>query len=221
MKALSSPWRHDGQVTSDTLLPEDRRREVLEVAARLLAEEGPHGLSLRRIATEAGGSTQLVYTLFGGKPGLVDGLYSEGFERLAANMRAALADAPSTGDPERLVAIGRAYRDFAATEPAFFAVMFGRAVAGFTPQHTTRRRGRECTFGLLVEEVQACLDQGTLRADSAEELARLCWLTVHGLASLEAAGMAAPRTADNDPAHEVTEAFVEHVLRTPLLAHQP
>jgi AcrR family transcriptional regulator len=193
-------------------LQDVRRRDLLEAAARILAEDGPHGLSLRRVATEAGGSTQLVYTLFGGKPGLADALYAEGFERLGSAMRAALATGSERGDPERLVAVGRAYLEFAAAEPAFFAVMFGRAIAGFTPLRQTRARGRECTFGQVEAEAQACLDAGTLVAPSAVELARLCWLTVHGLASLEAAGMV--HVDDR-------EAFVEHVLRTPLIAHRP
>jgi len=191
---------------------DERRQQVLEAAARLLAEEGPHGLSLRRVAAEAGGSTQIVYTLFGGKAGLADALYAEGFDRLAATMRGALEAAPPSGDPERLVAVGRAYWSFALAEPSFFAVMFGRAIAGFTPTRLTRAQGRECTFGQVVAEVQACLDAGTLVATSADELARLCWLTVHGLASLEAAGMMAPERPD---------AFLEQVLRTPLIASRP
>jgi AcrR family transcriptional regulator len=223
MTPLSSDLPGRGDVSLATTFEEgqDRRREVLEAAARLLAEEGPHALSLRRIAAEAGGSTQIVYTLFGGKPGLADALYTEGFGRLASRMREALETAPPSGDPERLVAVGRAYRDFALAEPAFFAVMFGRAIPGFTPTRTTRSLGRECTFGQVIAEVQACLDAGTLVGrgfageDCADQLARLCWLSVHGLASLEAAGMIAPE----DPA--VVAEFVEHVLRTPLLAHRP
>lgn len=189
----------------------ERRRAVVEAAARLLAEEGPHGLSLRRIAAEAGGSTQLVYTLFGGKRGLADALYAEGFGRLSAACRAALATCPPPGDPERLMAIGRAYRAFAQAEPAFFAVMFGKAIPGFTPTTATTGHCRATTFGSLVAEVQACLDAGTLTG-SAEELARLCWVTVHGLTALEAAGM----LRADDP-----DAFVEEALRTPLLAHRP
>lgn len=192
--------------------PDPRRRQVIEAAARVLAAQGPHGLSLRRIATEAGGSTQLVYTLFGGKPGLADGLYAEGFRRLAAAMQDALTAAPALGSPERVMAVGRAYRVFAQAEPAFFSVMFGRAIAGFTPTAATRGYGRRCTFGQLVREVQACLDAGTLAGAGADDLARLCWLTVHGLTSLEAAGM----VASSDP-----EGFAERVLRAPLLAHQP
>ncbi|MCU1594427.1 MAG: transcriptional regulator, TetR family [Frankiales bacterium] len=188
----------------------DRRRLVLESAARVLAEDGPHGLSLRRISADAGGSTQLVYTLFGGKPGLADALYSEGFRRLGEAMRNGLRAAPPAGDPDRIAAIGGAYVGFAKQEPAFFSVMFGRAIPGFTPARGTTALGRECTYGQLVAEVQACLDAGTLVASSADQLARLCWLTVHGLASLEGAGML---SAD--------DAFVEQVLRTPLEAHRP
>ncbi len=191
---------------------DDRRAQVLEIAARLLAEQGPQGLSLRRVATEAGGSTQLVYTLFGGKSGLADALYAEGFSRLAARMRDALDAAPPSGDPERIVAAGRAYLAFARDEPAFFAVMFGRAITGFTPGRTTQGQCRATTFGRLVAEVQACLDAHTLVGPDARDLARLCWVTVHGLAALGAAGMLDP----DDP-----EGFVDEVLHAPLAVHRP
>ena len=191
---------------------DDRRRRVLEVAARALAEEGPHALSLRRIAAESGGSTQIVYTLFGGKPGLADALYAEGFRRLGAAMAAALDAAPPPGDPERLIALGRGYRAFALDEPAFFSVMFGRAIPGFTPARATRGVGRSATLGRVVEAAQQCLDAGTLVGADAEELARTCWVTTHGLASLEVNGMLAAEGRD---------AFAEAVLRTPLAAHLP
>lgn len=205
------------QVTSATSDLEEgstRRRQVLEAAARLLAEEGPHGLSLRRVAAEAGGSTQLIYTLFGGKPGLADALYAEGFSRLGDSMRAAADGAPPAGDPERLIALGHGYRAFARAEPAFFAVMFGRAIPGFTPLRATRTQGRHCTLGQVVIAVQECFDAGTLvgHGMSADDLARQCWLTAHGLASLEVAGLLTP----DDP-----EAFLEATLRAPLAAHLP
>jgi AcrR family transcriptional regulator len=190
----------------------DRRRRVLEVAARLLAEEGPHGLSLRRIAAEAGGSTQIVYTLFGGKPGLADALYAEGFRRLGDTMAAALDAAPPPGDPERVVALGRGYRAFALAEPAFFAVMFGRAIAGFTPARATRATGRSVTLGRVVQAAQECLDAGTLVGADAEQLARTCWAGAHGLASLEGNGMLSVDDRD---------AFAEIVLRAPLVPHLP
>lgn len=192
---------------------EPRRRAVVEVAARVLAEDGPHGLSLRRIAADAGGSTQLVYTLFGGKPGLADALYAEGFRRLGASMATALADAPPHGDPERLMALGRGYRRFALAEPAFFSVMFGRAIPGFTPARPTRAVGRELTLGLVIAAAQECLDAGTLVAPDAEQLARACWATAHGVSALEVAGLLS--------AAEDAEAVAELALRAPLDAHRP
>lgn len=62
--------------------PRDLRAATLEAAARLLAAEGPSGLSIRRIAV-AGCSTISVYHYFDGKQGLLDALYVEGFKRLS------------------------------------------------------------------------------------------------------------------------------------------
>ena len=190
--------------------PDGRRRVVDDVAARVLAEQGPHGLSLRRIAAEAGGSTQMVYTLFGGKPGLADALYAEGFRRLGDAMAASLDDAPPPGDPERLLALGRGYRAFALAEPAFFSVMFGRSIPGFSPARPTRATGRRLTLGRVVQAAQECLDAGTLEASDAEELARACWVTAHGVSALEVAGLLA-----------LDDAFADVVLRGPVDAHRP
>ncbi len=213
MTLLSSDLGKDGPVTAPEPDETDaRRRQVVEAAARVLAEDGPHGLSLRRIAAEAGASTQIVYTLFGGKPGLADALYGEGFRRLSVTMSSALDGPTPAGDPERVMALGRAYLAFAQAEPAFFAVMFGRAIAGFTPTRDTRAYGRSCTFGIVVQEVQHCLDAGTLTGGTAEDLARICWATGHGVAALESAGMLHAEHRD---------AFVEHALATPLVAHRP
>ncbi len=196
----------------DVQLPDDvRRRAVVEVAATLLFEEGPGGLSLRRIAAAAGGSTQLIYTLFGGKPGLVDALYTEGFSRLAAYTREALETGPPAGDPERLVWMGRAYCRFAREHTGFYSVMFGRAIPGFAPAPGTRSQCRQMTFGLVVEAAAACMKAGTLVATSPEELARHCWITGHGVASLEVAGLLGPATTELE----------ERALRVPLIAHRP
>ncbi|SFP82503.1 transcriptional regulator, TetR family [Geodermatophilus dictyosporus] len=190
----------------------DRRTQVVEVAARLLAEEGPHGLSLRRLATAAGGSTQLVYTLFGGKPGLADALYAEGFRRLGDAVRAALAADPApAGDPERLVTSARTYRRFAVAEPSFFSVMFGPAVPGFTPGRATREAGRERSLGLVVDAARECLDAGTLRAGDAHALAQACWTVTHGVAALRHAGLLEGDADD----------LGDSLVRTVVDAHRP
>ncbi len=167
----------------------ERRQRLVEAAVQVLAEDGPHGLSLRRIAALAGSSTQEVYTLFGGKAGLAEALYTEGFRRMSITITSALATAPPPGDPGRLIALGRAYRQFALKERAFFSVMFGRSIPGFSPPSETRAARRAETLGHVVRAADECLFAGTLIAKDAIHIARTCWVTMHGLCSLEVAGL--------------------------------
>lgn len=189
---------------------DERRRDVVQAAASLLAEHGPAGLTLRRVASEVGGSTQLVYTLFGGKPGLADALYAEGFARLARRTEQALAAAPPVGDPDRIVACGRAYCDFARDDTAFFSLMFGRSVPGFAPRAETRRAGRAATLGLLTRTVAECVGAGTLESDDVAAVAHVCWATAHGVAGLLVAGLL-----------REDDAALTEMLRVPVRAHRP
>ena len=103
---------------------------LLAAAARLLTEEGPEALSVRRVAAEAGVSAMGVYSRFGGKQGLVEALFLDGFARL----QQVLAAVPRTGDPvEDLLEGSRRYRRFALESPAAYAVMFSRAIPEFVP----------------------------------------------------------------------------------------
>jgi AcrR family transcriptional regulator len=211
MTVSSGGLSQDVPVQPGTTDDDVRRTRVVELAAQLLAEQGPHALSLRRLAAAAGGSTQLVYTLFGGKPGLADALYAEGFRRLGETMRAALSErsAPA-GDPARLVVLGHAYRRFAADEPAFFSVMFGPVIPGFTPSRSTRTASRDRSFGQVVTVARECLDAGTLQAEDALTLARACWTTTHGVSALQHAGFLDGGTDDLD-----------QVLQVVIDAHRP
>ena len=68
------------------------RRLLLDAASRLLEAEGPDALTVRRIAAAAGCSTTVLYTLFGGKAGVAEGLWREGFERLRQALEQAEGD---------------------------------------------------------------------------------------------------------------------------------
>ncbi|MFD0660124.1 TetR/AcrR family transcriptional regulator [Thermocatellispora tengchongensis] len=51
------------------------RTAILDAAIRLLADEGPAALTVRRISGDVGCSTKVIYTMFGGKDGLVEALW--------------------------------------------------------------------------------------------------------------------------------------------------
>src|SRR4051794_6770721 len=106
------------------------RQALLDTASRLLVTEGPQSLTMRRVAAEAGCSTTVLYNTFGAKNGIAEALYREGFARFSKK----LASVPHTEDPvERLIALGRAYRDNAKENPSYYGVMFGGAIPGFVP----------------------------------------------------------------------------------------
>ena len=91
---------------------------LLAAAERLVAEDGPEALSVRRVAGAVGTTTRAVYSLFGSKEGLVVALGVRAFELL----RAAIDALPATGDPAGdLVEAGVVvFRRFALQHPALF-----------------------------------------------------------------------------------------------------
>src|SRR5437763_14527964 len=91
-----------------------QRAQLLDIAVEMLEERGPAALSARSLTAAVGTSTQAVYTLFGGMPGLFEALVAEGFGRMARHITAA----PETDDPVAdFFAQGWAYVDWALAHP--------------------------------------------------------------------------------------------------------
>ncbi|WP_433256693.1 TetR/AcrR family transcriptional regulator [Streptosporangium sp. CA-135522] len=167
-----SPRRSDPQT----------RSALVDIAARLLAAEGPQALSTRRIAAEAGSSTMAVYTNFGGMSGLVREMVYEGFARLQNYFTHVTETADPVAD---MVLFGRAYRHNALTNPHLYAVMFGGAsLAGFSLDAEDRQYGRY-TLGVVVGCATRCVEAGRFRTGDAELIAHQLWTAIHGLVTLE------------------------------------
>ncbi len=157
------------------------RLRLLDAAGRLLAAEGPDALSVRRLATEVRTSTTAVYSLFGGKPGLVRALFVEAFRRFGAHLDAVV---PSDDPLADVLALARAYRASALDDPHLYAVLFGSPVPGFEPQP----QDWECaaaTFTPLLDAVRRGVEVGLLRDEDPGLIATAMWGCVHGLVSLE------------------------------------
>jgi AcrR family transcriptional regulator len=163
---------------------DDLRTRLIEAAARLLVAEGLHAVSLRRVAGEVGTSTTAIYSLLGGKEGLLRAMYVEGFQRLADH----LAAVPPHDDPlEHLVQLGYAYHQSAVDSPHLYRVMFDCPIPEFqvAPEDVELALG---TLQVLVDAVACCVDAGLL-PPPAEELAVELWAVNHGITSLAISGM--------------------------------
>ncbi len=160
------------------------RRAILDEATRLLVHEGLNALTLRRIANAVGCSTTVLYTLFGGKNGIVEALWLEGFARLWQAEEAAEAGP----DPlARLAALGWAYRSHALENPDYYRVMFGGAIPNFRPSERAVELSRE-TFRVLVDAARDCIEAGIFRREDPELVASVLWTVVHGAVSLQLNG---------------------------------
>ncbi len=161
------------------------RRRLLERAGELLSTEGPAAVSLRKIATDVNTSTTAVYSLFGGKPALLEALYDEAFNRFGAHLRAV----PVTDDPaEDLVQIGLAYRRSALADPQFYSVLYSKVVE--PTKAMSRAAGR--TFAPVIDTVRRAVEQKVFLDEEPEQIAMSMWGIAHGLVSLELNGNLPP-----------------------------
>lgn len=168
------------------------RVRLLEQAVRTLSKEGPDGLSLRKLAAQVDTSTTAVYSLFGGKPGLLNAVFDEAFGRFAQRMDAVERTDDLT---EQGLAIVAAYRGSALDEPHFYQVMFGQIGGELTPDEESVRRAT-ATFTPLVEWVRRAMDAGLLREENPKTVATTMWSVMHGLVSLELRSLLPPGSGE-------------------------
>ncbi len=184
-----------------------QRHHLLQVAIEALSSRGPQALSLRAIAQGANTSTQMIYTIFGGKDGLVLALYQEGFDRLARQLDQA-AGAPCQARKRPLaLSLAMAVRDFAHAQPMFYEIMFDRPVPDFEPPMADAMR-RQAAYELLAHGVRASLGHDCGGADPSE-VADALWQAIHGALRMELGGF----YSDEAQAQARYEATIRALLR--------
>ena len=175
---------------------------VLAVARGLLEQEGAAALSVRRLAKEVGSSVQLVYTLFGGKQGLLAALFRD------ATCRAL---EPSGNAATDLANLALAYRRFAHEHRGLYALMFGRDTPGFEPDAASRRVARR-SFAVVYEAAVRAFEASSgarRRFASAEALARAAWSATHGHVVLELASWFGPERHAEERLAETIRALAD------------
>jgi AcrR family transcriptional regulator len=160
------------------------RRNAVEAASQLLMNEGASAITVRRIAQELECSTKVIYTLFGGKDGLANELYREGFARL----RRTLGQVPRGNEPATyLAAIGQAYWDFGLANPSYYGVMFGGAIPDFTPNQLSLQ-AMSGTLADVVQAVRQFIEQGLIADGDPLIITQSLWTLLHGIVSLRLSG---------------------------------
>jgi AcrR family transcriptional regulator len=164
------------------------RGRLLERARKTLSADGPGALSLRTLARDCGTSTTAVYSLFGGKTGLLTALFDEAFRALGRQLSAVQPGEDSLDD---IVRLGLAYRRSALSDPHLFGMMFTGET--LLPAAAEARTAAGTALGPLREFVERAVQSKALRPDTDPTAASLTlWAAVHGWVSLQLRGFLPP-----------------------------
>lgn len=178
------------------------RRALLDAVAEIVREKGPEAVTLRECARRAGVSHSAAAPHFGDKRGLLTAFATEGEERLAGAMQAALAALPEGADAAaRLAATGRGYIAFARAHPAHFRLMFRSD--RIDREDGAWRAAFPQPFRLLSEAMEA-VAPGLESRDRRARLT-LAWSAVHGFCALRAEGAGKDLWTPEARAEEVAE----------------
>lgn len=158
--------------------------EIIEAATTLLAEGGAEALTARALARAVGASTKVIYNRFAGMGGVIAAVYEAAFAELAAALRTAARD---PAHENRLAAVAKAYREFAATDRARFFLMYGEAVNRLAPEPVQRISATP-----TLEIVEDIFQHRGFDPNTAKDQSRDFWAALHGIVSLEATGWFTP-----------------------------
>jgi AcrR family transcriptional regulator len=158
-------------------------REALVTATlRLIEERGPLGFTLAEAARAAGVSPAAPYRHFRGRDELIEEVAIRGFAMFAER----LEDAWNDGRPSALsafMATGRAYLDFARSNPGYYVAMFESGVAIAANPELARAADRALSvLTRAAERLAAHLPAE--RRPPAPMVANHVWAFSHGVVEL-------------------------------------
>jgi AcrR family transcriptional regulator len=203
-------WSKDGKGGSRGYHHGNLKEALVRAALALIAEKGPAGFTFADAARWAGVSPAAPYRHFRDRDELLSDVARRGFDQFEA----ALARAWNDGRPEPFAAferLGKAYLEFARTEPAYYSAMFEAGIP--LDSNPDLRKAGEQAFAVLrsaAEQLIARMPAGS--RPPALMMALHIWALSHGIASLFGRGDAARRALPMSP-EELLEAGVLVYLR--------
>jgi AcrR family transcriptional regulator len=161
----------------------ETRQRILDAAREMFVRHGYEATTMRAIARRIQYTATAIYHHFRNKDELLMELAITDFRALAG----AFQKIGQIEDPiERVRRIGEAYVDFALAHPMQYQLMFMTAHPVMEVKGITHGDPSEDAYAFLREAWVAVIATGRLRPEfrDPEELAQMCWSSVHGLLAL-------------------------------------
>lgn len=164
------------------------REDIVSAATRILERTGSEeAVTLRAVAREIGIAAPSISAHFADRAAIVDAVVAKELAALFVAMKQAAE--PVTLDPvERVIAICRAYFDYAQANPARYRTLLGRR---YLEDWEAQSRIMEETapimaacLELVADSIQACISAGVTDGSDAYTDTLILWFTVHGIISV-------------------------------------
>jgi AcrR family transcriptional regulator len=167
------------------------RESLVDAGLELARESGPEAVVLRAVTRASGVSHNAAYRHFADHQDLLNAVAERCMRRLADLMRARSAEV-RTRDPKRqaeaqLRAIGRAYAEFALSEPGLFRTAFAIRPdprSGGEPPATPKPDEELGPYELLSARLDRLVEVGQLPAERRPGAEYAAWAAVHGMSML-------------------------------------
>ncbi|MEU7882355.1 TetR-like C-terminal domain-containing protein [Microbispora bryophytorum] len=164
------------------------KEHLIASATEMFATRPRESVTIRALAAAAGTATAAVYSLFGGK----DGLVAEVRNRAVAGLYQELSSVAVSDDPlADIYALAVAYRRWGREHRHLYMVLFG-GVQSFDPSGEV---GAGDPVRPLIDTIDRALS-ASLLSGGATSIALSLWVTLHGLLTLELAGALDTATAE-------------------------
>lgn len=161
----------------------EMKDKILQSAHRLFLDKGFDRISIRNIAEAVEYSPATIYLYFKDKNEIFHALHQQGFGMLNKLFQ------PLTQIQhpfERLNEMGKAYIQFATTNPEVYELLFIRSEP---MEHLATCLDEQWlegdrAFDVLLQTVKECLQVGYFNGLDAQNLSMMIWSFIHGLCSL-------------------------------------
>ena len=189
----------------------DLKNALIQAGIEVLSKQGVNGLSLRKVAKQAGVSHAAPYAHFSDKQALVAAISTEGYRRLYEQI--STASQSQHGNPQsQLVEAAWAYVQFALREREHFKITLSAAVEKEKDYPAFVHMSTQ-SFELVEEIVAACQAVGVLNPGPTDLVAVSVWSLVHGFVSLLLEGQISHKVLDRWTLREILIHSLNQITR--------
>jgi AcrR family transcriptional regulator len=188
----------------------EMRRRIVDVAVKMIVEEGYEKVSIRNIADKIEYSPATIYLYYKDKDQLLYDVQSDAFATLASEFLVKITDA----DPfRRLEQLARAYIEFSRDHPELYDLMFIIKAPMNALVEEEKWNNGDPAYDALLHLMQECIDKKVVKFKDATIATLSVWGFAHGLISLHLRGRCSKvsRVSDEEMPKVVDEAIREYL----------